>query len=123
MTLKGPKRICLHPGCNQLVQAPERYCIKHKEQHKPDANRPNSYKRGYTREWQRYRISYLAVHPFCVQCEARGELREATVVDHIKPHKGNRTLFWDPYNHQALCKRCHDSKTATKDGGFGRKHS
>jgi 5-methylcytosine-specific restriction protein A len=34
------------------------------------------------------------------------------VVDHIKPHKGDRGLFWELANHQALCKRCHDRKTA-----------
>jgi 5-methylcytosine-specific restriction protein A len=28
-------------------------------------------------------------------------------------------LFWDKRNHQALCKRCHDEKTASEDGGFG----
>ena len=39
----------------------------------------------------------------------------ASVVDHIKPHKGDYDLFWDEANHQALCKRCHDIKTATED--------
>lgn len=45
----------------------------------------------------------------------------ASVVDHIIPHKGNDDLFWDMSNHQALCKKCHDIKTATEDGGFGNK--
>jgi 5-methylcytosine-specific restriction protein A len=40
-------------------------------------------------------------------------------VDHIIPHKGNKGLFWTRFNHQALCKSCHDRKTATEDGGFG----
>lgn len=44
----------------------------------------------------------------------------STVVDHIKPHKGDQQLFWSKANHQALCKECHDTKTATEDGGFGR---
>ena len=34
-------------------------------------------------------------------------------------NKGDYDLFWDEANHQALCKRCHDIKTATEDGGFG----
>nr|WP_292832122.1 HNH endonuclease signature motif containing protein [Mesorhizobium sp.] len=29
-------------------------------------------------------------------------------------------LFWDRSNWQPLCKPCHDRKTATSDGGFGR---
>ena len=118
--LKGPKRPCAHIGCNRLVTMPERYCPEHRAQHNPDANRPNSYRRGYTKAWQRYRIQYLAEHPVCVACLKRGELRETTVVDHIIPHKGNMKLFWDRANHQALCKRCHDSKTAKQDGGFGK---
>ncbi len=44
----------------------------------------------------------------------------ATVVDHIRPHKGNQELFWDVTNWGALCKRCHDIKTVKEDGGFGR---
>ncbi|WP_317617964.1 HNH endonuclease [Rhodobacter capsulatus] len=32
----------------------------------------------------------------------------ASVVDHITPHRGNKALFWDRYNWQALCKPCHD---------------
>jgi 5-methylcytosine-specific restriction protein A len=43
----------------------------------------------------------------------------ATVVDHIVPHKGDKVKFWDSSNWQSLCKRCHDAKTATEDGGFG----
>ncbi|WP_456243258.1 HNH endonuclease [Thermacetogenium phaeum] len=36
------------------------------------------------------------------------------------PHKGDRQLFWDESNWQALCKPCHDSKTAREDGGWGK---
>ena len=32
----------------------------------------------------------------------------ATVVDHIMPHKGDNTLFWDRDNWQSLCKRFHN---------------
>jgi len=43
----------------------------------------------------------------------------ATVVDHVTPHKGDKVLFWDRLNWQALCKRCHDRKTAF-ESRFGR---
>lgn len=33
----------------------------------------------------------------------------ASVVDHIKPHRGNQDLFWDKSNHAALCRHCHNS--------------
>jgi 5-methylcytosine-specific restriction endonuclease McrA len=32
------------------------------------------------------------------------------VVDHIQPHKGDETLFWDENNWQPLCRQCHDIK-------------
>ena len=33
----------------------------------------------------------------------------ASVVDHIKPHKGDEGLFWDTKNLQSLCSICHQS--------------
>ena len=39
---------------------------------------------------------------------ALGRSVAASVVDHIVPHKGDHKLFWNPKNHQALCKHCHD---------------
>lgn len=64
---------------------------------------------------------YLRQNPLCVHCEEEGLINPAEVVDHIKPHKGDTTLFWDSENNwQPLCKRHHDIKTATEDGGFGR---
>ena len=53
-------------------------------------------------------------------CEQMNRIEPATVVDHITPHKGDMVKFWDESNHQGLCKRHHDTKTATEDGGFGR---
>jgi 5-methylcytosine-specific restriction protein A len=44
-------------------------------------------------------------------------------LDHIVPHKEVWALFWDPTNWQGLCDGCHSFKTATEDGGFGRKCS
>lgn len=82
--------------------------------------RPSAAKRGYGRKWQKARASFLNKYPLCKHCEAKGITEAATVVDHIIPHKGNQQLFWDIFNWQALCKRCHDRKTATEDGGFGR---
>jgi 5-methylcytosine-specific restriction protein A len=41
---------------------------------------------------------------------------KATVVDHIIPHRGDPTLFWDESNWQPLCKKCHDQKTRNEEG-------
>jgi len=54
-----------------------------------------------------------------VHCQARGLVVVATIVDHIKPHRGDMVMFWDSSNWQPLCKPCHDRKTAREDGGYG----
>ena len=107
---------CNHYGCHQLTS--ERFCEKHK--HNYDNSRDSASKRGYGRRWRISSKAFLVNHPFCVRCLAKGTYTPATIVDHIKPHKGNQTLFWDKNNWQPLCKLCHDKKTATEDGGFGR---
>lgn len=46
-------------------------------------------------------------------------MTQATVVDHIVPHRGNAVLFWDETNWQSLCKGCHDSaKQSEEKQGF-----
>lgn len=84
------------------------------------ADRASSAQRGYNSRWQKARAGYLRSHPLCVKCQAQGRINPASIVDHITPHKGDTTLFWDSANWQPLCKPCHDSKTAREDGGFGR---
>ena len=63
----------------------------------------------YNYRWQKYRAIYLKAHPFCAMHLQQGKYVDATVVDHITPHRGDLGLFWDEGNHQALCKQCHDS--------------
>ena len=73
-----------------------------------DQRRGSSRDRGYTSEWERARQLYLAEHPLCAMCERERRFMPATVVDHIQPHRGDRELFWNENNWQALCKRHHD---------------
>jgi len=82
--------------------------------------RPCAAQRGYGRRWQRARRQYLAAHSTCETCARVGLICTATVVDHIIPHRGDSRLFWHRGNWQALCKPCHDRKTAMEDGGFGK---
>jgi 5-methylcytosine-specific restriction protein A len=85
----------------------------------PDsADRKTASARGYGRRWQKARLTYLANHPLCCQCERRGLVVASTVVDHVTPHHGDQQLFWDSSNWQALCSTCHDSwKKALEQGG------
>lgn len=110
-------RVCNKPGCYNLTE--KGYCEIHSHECKNDS-RPSAYKRGYNAAWRKASKAYLIKHPFCVRCLAKNIYKRAEVVDHIRPHKENQELFWDKDNWQALCKQCHDRKTATEDGGFGR---
>lgn len=115
-----PKHACLKPGCPNLVASGNSYCPEHK------ASRTNDYekkrlspsKRGYDARWYKYSAKYRKDHPLCVnypECH-----KETDVVDHIVPvNQGGD--FWDPGNHQPMCKPCHDRKTAQESGGFKNK--
>jgi 5-methylcytosine-specific restriction protein A len=71
-----------------------------------DANRP--WRHLYGRRWDRLRLRFLDKNPLCKHCLELGEVTPATVVDHIKAHKGDEALFWDKSNWQPLCPACHD---------------
>ena len=67
-----------------------------------------------TPQWKKARREFLSNVPVCDNCNTE----RATVVDHKKPHRGDPTLFWDMSNWQALCRRCHNRKTALTDSSF-----
>lgn len=118
-----PKRPCTQPGCGVLTDAGK--CPTHRKQAQQlqDQRRGSASQRGYGSRWQRASKAYLRAHPLCVcpECDnGRKRVRASTVVDHITPHRGDMNLFWDSANWQAMAKECHDRKTATEDGGFGR---
>lgn len=120
MPMAAP-RPCTAPGCRLLVRDGHSRCDAHRRE--AEARRGSSTQRGYGSKWQQAREGYLRLHPLC-QCpdcdEGRLQLTAAEVVDHKIPHGGDMVLFWDRDNWQALAKVCHDRKTATHDGGFGR---
>jgi 5-methylcytosine-specific restriction protein A len=66
--------------------------------------------------WRRFRASALRARPICASAGC-GAI--ATHLDHIVPRRrGGADL--DRSNVQALCPSCHATKTAVRDGGFGR---
>jgi 5-methylcytosine-specific restriction protein A len=115
------KKIC---RCGKLIDVNEKLCPSCKKRRdlrikEYDKQRGSSYERGYDSRWRKYRKQFLKQNPLCVECLNKNKYMPATVVDHIIPHKGDVKLFWDTKNHQSLCKKCHDAKTAREDGGFG----
>lgn len=120
----APTTLCKHIGCNAKAVAHGR-CQRHQAKASPPIaipakpkhkdNRPSAHKRGYDGRWRQARLAFLDDNPLCVSCQSQGLLTPATVIDHIIPHRGNQARFWDMNNWQALCKSCHDTKTATID--------
>lgn len=66
-------------------------------------------------EGEIYIDGHSVKNPFCVKCYEEGHITMATVVDHIKPHRGDQKLFWDRSNWQPLCEHHHNVKTMTED--------
>lgn len=106
---RKPLTPCKHHGCPELID--KRFCEKHKKLYE----RKSAGKRGYDSRWRKARARILKANPLCVECLKDDKLIEATVVDHIIPHRGDKKLFWDEGNWQVLCKSCHDKKTMTVD--------
>lgn len=69
--------------------------------------------------WKKIRADQLRMHPLCAECAKLGRVTPATECDHIVPHKGDKSRFYDRSNLQSLCHQCHSAKTATEDGGYG----
>ena len=105
-----PLRPCKHPGCPELTR--DGWCPRHRPTHRRRASA--EYHGWYLLPiWtDDLRPGQLLREPFCRECAGRGVRTPATVVDHIRPHRGDWALFIDRANHQSLCKSCHDRKTA-----------
>lgn len=110
---------CRAPGCIELSD--RGYCTEHmaNREKEYEQRRGSAASRGYNGDWRKARLMFIKRNPLCVHCLAIGVYREATDVDHIRPHKGSRDLFWDVGNWQSLCKSCHSTKTSKEDGRWG----
>jgi 5-methylcytosine-specific restriction enzyme A len=108
---KRPRKPCREPGCRELTDGG--YCEKHQKQNirHLDLLRGNAAHRGYDARWRKARELWLKEHPLCEECKQHGKIVQATVVDHVRPHRGDQKLFWDQNNWQSLCRHCHDKKS------------
>lgn len=104
---------CSHSGCPKIIPHGQKYCEEHKKLH-PEYTRSAS-GRGYSSRWRRESKIFLRANPLCAECLKNGKYTQATVVDHIIPHRGDQTLFWDRQNWQPLCAECHTRKTWKED--------
>jgi 5-methylcytosine-specific restriction endonuclease McrA len=61
-----------------------------------------------TPAWQKIRAEQLRYEPWCRMHATKGKQVGASHVDHIRAHRGDRALFFDPANLQSLCVTCHN---------------
>lgn len=111
-----PPHACATSGCPARVAHGRARCPPCER--RSERGRGSAATRGYDAEWRAYRKRYLAEHPLCVICLEAGRTTAAAVVDHVLAHKGDSRLFWDPANHRAVCRPCHDARV--DEGDFGR---
>ena len=110
------KRPCKGIGCPALVDSG--YCDKcQPKAHKADRDaRGSAQERGYDWQWKQARDMFLRGNPLCAQCEQKGIMRAAVLVDHIIPlAMGGDRL--SESNLQSLCADHHAAKTARETRG------
>jgi len=86
----------------------------------------SAHARGYTKRWGRASKAFRIEYPLCgmrpegqvpvmSQCFLEGRDTPATQTDHVIPHRGNQTLFWDRIrNWQSLCDACGGRKSRSE---------
>lgn len=110
----APARLCSRGGCRGLVR--NGVCslcgiVKGNRNY----GRKTAAERGYDYEWTQYSLAYRKHHPLCAICLRAGRTTPAELVDHIKEVSGpDDPLFWEPSNHQAACRECHEKKHGRK---------
>jgi 5-methylcytosine-specific restriction protein A len=118
-----PLKPCTRPGCPALVKSGR--CDECKRKGGGEQRRApwsvQAHRWYASPRWREARERFFATHPLCIQCEGEGRVVPATVVDHVRPHRGSAVLFWDKGNWQALCESCHNAKSAREQhhGGGG----
>lgn len=112
----APLRVCSVPGCSQ--RTPKGKCAEHQRTTRLHERRHYTGIPGvnYGRKWRKARERFIAEHPLCVRCQARGIVTPSDVVNHIVPHNGDPVLFWDESNWESLCFSDHNAETAKQVG-------
>ncbi|TVT77629.1 HNH endonuclease [Acinetobacter colistiniresistens] len=113
-------RPCRQYGCPNVVKLRSQngYCNNHESMRSNWNKRPqragSTTERGYGHAWRKLREKVLQRDGYlCVNHYAKGEIVEATDVDHIVSKEKGGTDELD--NLQSLCAQCHQEKTAKED--------
>ena len=117
-----PLKVCSTPGCPSLSKAGKCEECRKKRGGGGDGQRApwraQSQKWYGSNRWKKARERFLVKHPICEckDCTTAERVQVATVVDHVKPHRGDPALFWDATNWMAMNVSCHNRKSAREQG-------
>jgi len=106
-----PLAPCRKPGCPAVTRNPGGYCDAHQDyaaaRERERTARKETLPFYLSPRWRKLRDWYIGRHPLCEMCGRA----KATEVDHIREiNDGGDAMSVS--NLQALCHRCHMSKTA-----------
>jgi 5-methylcytosine-specific restriction protein A len=73
-----------------------------------DVDRGSAAVRGYGARWTEASLQFRKQNPLCLGCEAVGMTEPSTLTDHVIPHKGDMTIFWNSAMWQPACDWHHD---------------
>ena len=114
-----PSKPCRHPGCSALSRDGSGLCAAHITD-KPigsfsDSRRGTAAERGYGSAWAKLRNRIMLRDcGLCQVCARVDRVMAAQAVDHIIPKSQGGTD--QECNLQAICRKCHDDKTAAESG-------
>lgn len=112
----APLHPCAVPHCPTLLPRGVSRCPQHRRQQ--EQARGSFRERGYTAKWdvaaRRFRREFPlcgmrpnGLAPVMSKCHDEHRLTPAYQTDHVVPHRGDQTLFWDrDGNWQSLCREC-----------------
>jgi 5-methylcytosine-specific restriction endonuclease McrA len=70
----------------------------------------------HLKRWKDLRLKIFERELFtCQECGVIEGDTSKLICDHIKPHKGDRILFWDEENLQTLCWSCHSGEKQSQE--------
>lgn len=105
---------CRELGCRNEKTSRSCFCEKHGGGI-TEKGKENS-KLYATQYWKQQRITQLSQKPLCASCLIEGKVVQATVVDHVFPHRQNNDKFQNNL-FQSLCVSCHTNKTLEENNG------
>lgn len=93
-----------------------------KQAYERERRQAKAWRRWYSTErWRGRRMLQLQIEPLCAKCKENDRVTQATVADHIVPHRGDPALFWHG-TLQSLCDPCHSSAKQREERAAARSH-